>query len=213
MTLILFPPQALRSFFPTILSLCENLLCSGSPSVSSFAASLYRHLFITFDVYCQQVCQDLKLSLFLPPSEFEHPFLLLLGSNWCTSCTYRKRDKVRGRPRSRHHSFSTGAQLQVHAEIRRVHQGQSCDSHMQLQQYFSSVLSLQSVLDFVEQLTVPQIRKLYHALSVLSFQQVEEMTSLQDEMHTIIRKQLARSEPKQVTSTADVSIHSVKTNH
>ena len=47
--------QALRDFFPTILSLCEHLLCSSSPSVSSFAASLYHHLFTTFDVFCQQV--------------------------------------------------------------------------------------------------------------------------------------------------------------
>ena len=57
-------------------------------------------------------------------------------------------------------------------------------------------MNMQSVLDFVEQLTVPQIRKLYHALSTLSFQVAEEATSMQDEMHTIIRKQLAHSEPK-----------------
>ena len=55
---------------------------------------------------------------------------------------------------------------------------------------------MQSVLDFVEQLTVPQIRKLYHALSTLSFQAAEEATSMQDEMHTIIRKQLSHSEAK-----------------
>ena len=55
---------------------------------------------------------------------------------------------------------------------------------------------LQSVLDFIEQLTVPQIRKLYHVLSTLSFQQADTNTSMQDEMHTIIRKQLAHSEPK-----------------
>ena len=56
--------------------------------------------------------------------------------------------------------------------------------------------TMQSVLDFVEQLTVPQIRKLYHALSTLSFQVAEEATSMQDEMHTIIRKQLSHSESK-----------------
>ena len=65
---------------------------------------------------------------------------------------------------------------------------------------------LQSVLDFVEQLTVPQIRKLYHALSMLSFQQIEETTSLQDEMYTIIRKQLARSEPKYVSVCNHLSV-------
>lgn len=59
-----------------------------------------------------------------------------------------------------------------------------------------TLITIQSVLDFVEQLTVPQIRKLYHALSTLSFQREDEATSMQDEMHTIIRKQLAHSEPK-----------------
>ncbi len=49
------PHQVLREFFPSVLSLCETLLCSGSASVSHFAVSLYQHVFTTFDVYCQQV--------------------------------------------------------------------------------------------------------------------------------------------------------------
>ena len=51
------PPlnQALREFFPSILALCENLLCSPSPTISNFAISLYQNLFTSFDTYCQQV--------------------------------------------------------------------------------------------------------------------------------------------------------------
>ncbi len=41
-----------------------------------------------------------------------------------------------------------------------------------------------------------QIRKLYFILSVLAFQDPEEASSVQDEMHTVIRKQLSHVDAK-----------------
>ena len=60
-------PQALREFFPSILSLCETLLCSSSPTITTFTTSLYQHLFSTFDVYCRQVSLSVCLSVYFSP--------------------------------------------------------------------------------------------------------------------------------------------------
>ena len=54
----------------------------------------------------------------------------------------------------------------------------------------------QGVLDYLDNLTVPQIRKLYSMLSILAFRNRRSETLIQDEMHIIIRKQLTNSNTK-----------------
>ena len=60
----------------------------------------------------------------------------------------------------------------------------------------TSSISLQGVLDYLEHLAVGQIRRLYQVLSVLAFSTLEEASSVQDELHTLIRKQLSHTEAK-----------------
>ena len=49
------------------------------------------------------------------------------------------------------------------------------------------------MLDYLEHLSVAQVRCLYSLLSSLAFggEEEEEGSSLQDELHTVVRKQLA----------------------
>ena len=54
---------------------------------------------------------------------------------------------------------------------------------------------IRGVLDYLEHLSVAQIRRLYSILSTLAFHDADH-TSMQDEMHTIIRKQLSHAEAK-----------------
>ena len=54
----------------------------------------------------------------------------------------------------------------------------------------------QGVLDYLDNLSVPQIRKLYSMLSILAFRNPRSETLIQDEMHIIIRKQLTNSNTK-----------------
>lgn len=55
---------------------------------------------------------------------------------------------------------------------------------------------IKGVLDYLEHLTVGQIRRLYSILSVLAFHDPEGGSSVQDEMHTLIRKQLSHVDSK-----------------
>ena len=55
---------------------------------------------------------------------------------------------------------------------------------------------IKGVLDFLEHLSVGQIRRLYSILSVLAFHDLESAAGVQDEMHTLIRKQLSHTENK-----------------
>ena len=55
---------------------------------------------------------------------------------------------------------------------------------------------IKGVLDYLEHLSVGQIRRLYSILSVLAFHDLEGGSSVQDEMHTLIRKQLSHVEAK-----------------
>ena len=50
-----YPLQAMKNLFRSILSLCEHLLCSTSPTVSYFAQQMYRYAFAASDVFKQQV--------------------------------------------------------------------------------------------------------------------------------------------------------------
>ena len=56
--------------------------------------------------------------------------------------------------------------------------------------------SLQGVLDYLDNLSMTQIRKLYSMLSMLAFQNNSDSVTIQDDMHIIIRKQLSSSDPK-----------------
>ncbi|XP_060096063.1 Fanconi anemia group D2 protein [Heteronotia binoei] len=50
---------------------------------------------------------------------------------------------------------------------------------------------LKSILDYVDNLSPQQIRKLFHILSVLAFSQEPRSSHIQDDMHMVIRKQLS----------------------
>ena len=65
--------------------------------------------------------------------------------------------------------------------------------------HISGVIScgiFQGVLDYLDNLTVPQIRKLYAMLSILAFRNPRSETMIQDEIHIIVRKQLTNSNTK-----------------
>ncbi|KAJ7316644.1 hypothetical protein JRQ81_002806 [Phrynocephalus forsythii] len=55
---------------------------------------------------------------------------------------------------------------------------------------------LKSILDYMENLSPQQIRKLFHILSVLAFSQGHKSSHIQDDMHMVIRKQLSSTIPK-----------------
>ena len=58
------------------------------------------------------------------------------------------------------------------------------------------VLFLQTALDYLGHLSIQQIRKLYQILATLAFSNLDHTSSLQNEIHTFIRKQLHHFEPR-----------------
>ena len=52
---MLFYLQILRDYFSDLLSLAEILLRSPDPSVCSYACTMYKLSFVSFDLYCKQV--------------------------------------------------------------------------------------------------------------------------------------------------------------
>ena len=58
--------QILRDYFSDLLSLAEVLLRSPDPSVCSYACTMYKLAFVSFDLYCQQVwIDDIVIQVFL----------------------------------------------------------------------------------------------------------------------------------------------------
>uniref|UniRef100_A0A8C7G7X6 FA complementation group D2 n=1 Tax=Oncorhynchus kisutch TaxID=8019 RepID=A0A8C7G7X6_ONCKI len=55
---------------------------------------------------------------------------------------------------------------------------------------------VKGILDYMENLTPQQIRRLFHLLSGLAFGQQQQGTHIQDEMHIVVRKQLSSTVPK-----------------
>ncbi|XP_061583100.1 Fanconi anemia group D2 protein isoform X2 [Cololabis saira] len=55
---------------------------------------------------------------------------------------------------------------------------------------------VKGILDYMDNLTPQQIRKLFHLLSRLAFGQQQQGAHIQDDMHIIIRKQLSSTVPK-----------------
>ncbi|XP_038054583.1 Fanconi anemia group D2 protein-like isoform X2 [Patiria miniata] len=55
---------------------------------------------------------------------------------------------------------------------------------------------IKGVLDYLGNLSLPQIRKLFSILSVLAFRNTQECANIQDELHIVIRKQLSSNSPK-----------------
>uniref|UniRef100_A0A803TMP1 FA complementation group D2 n=1 Tax=Anolis carolinensis TaxID=28377 RepID=A0A803TMP1_ANOCA len=55
---------------------------------------------------------------------------------------------------------------------------------------------LKSILDYMDNLSPQQIRKLFHILSVLAFSQGHRSSHIQDDIHMVIRKQLSSTIPK-----------------
>ncbi|XP_069500191.1 Fanconi anemia group D2 protein isoform X2 [Ambystoma mexicanum] len=55
---------------------------------------------------------------------------------------------------------------------------------------------VKGILDYMDNLNPPQIRKLFHILSMLAFCKGHGGTHIQDDMHIVIRKQLSSTVPK-----------------
>uniref|UniRef100_A0A3B3DFM1 FA complementation group D2 n=1 Tax=Oryzias melastigma TaxID=30732 RepID=A0A3B3DFM1_ORYME len=55
---------------------------------------------------------------------------------------------------------------------------------------------VKGILDYMDNLTSQQIRKLFHLLSRLAFGQQQQGSHIQDDMHIVIRKQLSSTVPK-----------------
>uniref|UniRef100_UPI003AAD53E2 Fanconi anemia group D2 protein n=1 Tax=Centroberyx gerrardi TaxID=166262 RepID=UPI003AAD53E2 len=55
---------------------------------------------------------------------------------------------------------------------------------------------VKGILDYMDNLTPQQIRRLFHLLSRLAFGQQQQGTHIQDDMHIVIRKQLSSTVPK-----------------
>ncbi|XP_037535796.1 Fanconi anemia group D2 protein [Nematolebias whitei] len=55
---------------------------------------------------------------------------------------------------------------------------------------------VKGILDYMDNLTPQQIRKLFHPLSKLAFGQQQQGSHIQDDMHIVIRKQLSSTVPK-----------------
>ncbi|XP_047202452.1 Fanconi anemia group D2 protein isoform X2 [Girardinichthys multiradiatus] len=55
---------------------------------------------------------------------------------------------------------------------------------------------VKGILDYMENLTPQQIRRLFHLLSRLAFGQQQQGSHIQDDMHIVIRKQLSSTVPK-----------------
>ncbi|XP_036008013.1 Fanconi anemia group D2 protein [Fundulus heteroclitus] len=55
---------------------------------------------------------------------------------------------------------------------------------------------VKGILDYMDNLTPQQIRRLFHLLSTLAFGQRQQGSHIQDDMHIVIRKQLSSTVPK-----------------
>ncbi|XP_072238328.1 Fanconi anemia group D2 protein [Leuresthes tenuis] len=55
---------------------------------------------------------------------------------------------------------------------------------------------VKGILDYMDNLTPQQIRRLFHLLSKLAFGQQQQGSHIQDDMHIVIRKQLSSTVPK-----------------
>lgn len=55
---------------------------------------------------------------------------------------------------------------------------------------------VKGILDYMDNLTPQQIRKLFYLLSTLAFGQQQQVAHIQDDMHIVIRKQLSSTVPK-----------------
>ncbi|XP_055999179.1 Fanconi anemia group D2 protein-like isoform X3 [Ostrea edulis] len=71
---------------------------------------------------------------------------------------------------------------------------QLVDKHLDKMAPFAIFVKV--VLDYLDNLGVPQIRKLYSLLSTLAFRSSQGGNMIQDDLHIIIRKQLSNDNPK-----------------
>ncbi|KAK2186157.1 hypothetical protein NP493_212g05054 [Ridgeia piscesae] len=143
--------QVVHEYFPAVLSLAETLLRSPEPVITHFASAIYRHAFLTFDVYGRQ--------------EVVGNLVTHIGSG--------SAGEVEG-------SLDILARL-IETDVQKM---------------APFAVFVKGVLDYLDQLTTAQIRKLYSMLSVLGFKNAGRDSMLQDEMHILIRKQLSNNDPK-----------------
>ncbi|XP_021343216.1 Fanconi anemia group D2 protein-like [Mizuhopecten yessoensis] len=68
------------------------------------------------------------------------------------------------------------------------------DTHLSKMAPFA--IFVKGVLDYLDNLSVMQIRKLYSMLSMLAFRNPQEGGLIQDDLHILIRKQLSSNSPK-----------------
>ncbi|RMX53291.1 hypothetical protein pdam_00015249, partial [Pocillopora damicornis] len=143
--------QILREYFPDLLSLAEILLRSPDPSVCSYACSMYKLSFVSFDLYCQQ--------------EVVGTLVTHIGSGFAAEAD---------------------ASLDVLSDL--------VESHADVMAPFA--IFIKGLLDYLDNLTVLQIRKLFSMLSTLAFANQQDGGLIQDDMHIVIRKQLSSNSAK-----------------
>lgn len=143
--------QILREYFPDLLSLAEILLRSPDPSVCSYACSMYKLSFVSFDLYCQQ--------------EVVGTLVTHIGSGFAAEAD---------------------ASLDVLSDL--------VESHADIMAPFA--IFIKGLLDYLDNLTVLQIRKLFSMLSTLAFANQQDGGLIQDDMHIVIRKQLSSNSAK-----------------
>jgi len=143
--------QILRDYFSDLLSLAEILLRSPDPSVCSYACTMYKLSFISFDLYCQQ--------------EIVGTLVTHIGSGYAAEAD---------------------ASLDVLSDL--------VESHPDVMAPFA--IFIKGILDYLDNLTVTQIRKLFNMLSTLAFTNQQDGGLIQDDMHIVIRKQLSSNSAK-----------------
>ncbi|XP_062522638.1 Fanconi anemia group D2 protein-like isoform X2 [Corticium candelabrum] len=143
--------RIILEYFPSLLVLSDVLLRSTDSSVSSFASTLYRHAFTSFDGYYRQ--------------EVVGSLVTHIGSGFSTEID---------------------AALDVLTNL-----VETCSSAMTPYAVF-----LKGVSDYLDTLTLAQIRKLFSMLSWLAIESPGNSGMIQDDMHIIIRKQLSNTSKK-----------------
>uniref|UniRef100_A0AAY4DYS6 FA complementation group D2 n=1 Tax=Denticeps clupeoides TaxID=299321 RepID=A0AAY4DYS6_9TELE len=143
--------QVLRSYFPSILALAQNLLRSTDCSVFPFGGHMYKHAFTSFDSYCQQE---------------------VVGSLVTHVCS-----GVAG---------EVDMALELLCEL-------VAEKTSEMVRY---AVLVKGILDYMDNMSSQQIRRLFHLLSTMAFSQDHQGGHIQDDMHIVIRKQLSSTVPK-----------------
>jgi hypothetical protein len=143
--------SSFQMIFPSILSLCEKLLCSTSSTVMSFAKKLYVLIFSTSDTQNQQ------------------EVVLSLVANVCSGVSSDCES-----------ALSVFQSLLIHCH----------------EKFCRFIDFVKHILDYLEKLSLDEIRKYFSILMVLMCKSSDNEMSFHAEIQSLIRKQLYHSESR-----------------